>query len=224
MWATEKPPFPPHKLYLPGADASERSCKSSRHCYGINYTHHPSRKVLVRAAAGDAATALSAGSRPEGYNKEAVIREAGMCSRLVNPRKPFPWVRVALLVVLTLLLSGWTTCTAIFSFNSCPSTVPQPVIISLSPDTIPDDTESDPLTVEGSSFVPQSQIMWNGNALRTTFADSRHLQAMITKQTLDSFGGSTGSSVQISVMSPESSLIAGCPNGLSSATLALLIN
>jgi len=147
-----------------------------------------------------------------------------MGSRLVNPIKPFPWVRIAILALLTLLLSGWTTCTAIVSFNTCPGTVPQPVIISLSPDTIPDDTESDPLTVEGSSFVPQSQIMWNGNAVQTTFSDSQHLRTTITRQTLDSFGGSAGSSVQISVISPESTLVVGCPNSLNSATLVLFIN
>jgi hypothetical protein len=147
-----------------------------------------------------------------------------MGSRLVNPCKPFPLVRIALVALLTLLLSGWTTCTAIVSFNTCPSTVPQPVIVFLSPDTIPDDTESDPLSVEGSSFVPQSQIMWNGNALPTTFTDSRHLRTTITRQILDSFGGSTGSGVQISIMSPESTLVVGCPNGLSSTTLVLLIN
>jgi hypothetical protein len=147
-----------------------------------------------------------------------------MCSRLVNPSKPFPWVRIALIVVLTLLLCGWTTCTAIVNFTSCPSTVPQPVIVSLSPDIISHDAESLPLAVDGSSFVPQSQIMWNGNALQTTFTDSRHLQAVITQQTFDSFGGSAGSSVQISVRSQGSTVFVGCPNDLSSATLLLLIN
>jgi len=147
-----------------------------------------------------------------------------MRSCLVNPCKPFPLVRVALVAVLTLLLSGWTTCTAIIGFGSCPNTVPQPIIISLSPDTIPDDAESAPLNVDGSDFVSQSQIMWNGNALQTTFTDSRHLQATITQQTFRSFGGSVGSSVQISVTSQESAVALGCPDGLSSATLVLFIN
>jgi hypothetical protein len=147
-----------------------------------------------------------------------------MCSCLVNPCDPFPVVRIALLAVLTLLLSGWTTCGAIISFGTCPTTVPQPVLISLSPDTMPDDGESIPLDVEGSDFVPQSEIMWNGNALQTRFMDSRHLQATITRQTFASFGGSAGNSVQISVMSQASAVVLGCPAGLSSATLVLLIN
>ena len=145
-------------------------------------------------------------------------------SCLVNPYKVFPWIRITLLIVLTLLLSGWNTCTAIVSFNSCPSTVPQPVIIGLSPDTIPDDGESVPLIVDGSDFVPQSQIMWSGNPLPTTFTDSRHLQTTVTKQIFESFGGSAGGSVQISVTSPETTVVVGCPIGLSSGTLVLFIN
>ena len=147
-----------------------------------------------------------------------------MRSCLVNSCKPFPFVRVALLAVLTLLLSGWTTCTAIVGFGTCPSTVPQPVIISLSPDTVSDEGESVSLGVDGSDFVPQSEIMWNGNALQTRFVDSRHLQATITQQTFASFGGSAGNNVQISVKSQESTVVLGCPDGLISATLVLLIN
>ena len=142
----------------------------------------------------------------------------------VGACRPSPWGRIVSSVVLALLFSGWSNCSAIFNFGSCPSAVPQPVIISVSPDTIPDDGESVPLIVDGSSFVPQSQIMWNGNALPTTFTDSRHIQTTITKQTFDSFGGSAGSSVQIFVRSLEPTVVVGCPNGLSSGTLVLFIN
>jgi hypothetical protein len=133
-------------------------------------------------------------------------------------------LRITLLALLTLLLSGWTTCTAIVGFGSCPTTVPQPVLISLSPDTVSDDGESVPLDVDGSDFVPQSEIMWNGNTLQTRFMDSRHLQATITQQTFASFGGSAGNSVLISVRSQESTVVLGCPDGVNSATLVLLIN
>ena len=147
-----------------------------------------------------------------------------MRSCLVDPCKPFPSVRIAFVAVLTLLLSGWTTCTAIVKFSSCPGTVPLPQITSLSPDTIAGDTESVLLIANGSGFVPQSQIMWNGSALQTTFTDSRHLQATITQQTFDSFGGLAGSSVQISVRSLGSGGVSGCTNGGNSATLDLVIN
>ena len=147
-----------------------------------------------------------------------------MRSCLVHPCKPFPLVRMACIAALTLLLSGWTTCSAIVDFNSCQSSVPQPQITSLSPGAVPGDAASVLLTVNGSDFVPQSQIMWNGNALQTTFTDSRQLQTTITQQTFNSFGGSAGSSVQISVRSLGSVGVLGCRNGGNSATLELVIN
>src|SRR5882762_2070156 len=92
-----------------------------------------------------------------------------MWSCLVYPCKPFPSVRIAFLAILTMLLSGWITCTAIVNFNNCADMVPQPQITSLSPDSIPGDAESVLLIVNGSGFVPQSQIRWNGNPLQTAF-------------------------------------------------------
>src|ERR1700693_154919 len=143
---------------------------------------------------------------------------------LVNPCKRFPLVRFAFIAVLTLLLSGWSTCNAIVNFSSCSGTVPQPLITSLSPDPMPGDTESVLLIVNGSGFVPESQIMWNGGVLQSTFTDSSHLRATITQQIFDSFGGSVGSSVQIAVRSQGSVPVLGCPNGGNSATLVLVIN
>jgi len=144
---------------------------------------------------------------------------------LVNSCKRFPLVRVAFVAVLTLLLSGWSSCNAIVNFSSCLGTVPQPLITSLSPDPIPGNTESVVLIVNGSGFVPQSQILWNGSALQqTTFMDSDHLRATITRQTFDSFGGSVGSSVQIAVRSQGSVPVLGCPSGGSSATLILVVD
>jgi hypothetical protein len=143
---------------------------------------------------------------------------------LINPCKRFPLVRIAFIAVLTLLLSGWSTCNAIVNFSSCLGTVPQPLITSLSPDPMPGNTESVALIVNGSGFVPQSQILWNGSALQTTFMDSDHLRTTITQQTFDSFGGSAGSSVQIAVRSQGSVPVLGCPNGGNSATFVLVIN
>jgi hypothetical protein len=147
-----------------------------------------------------------------------------MRSCLVNRCKRPLLIRVAFITALTLLLSGWTTCNALFVFNSCQGSVPQPQITSLSPDTIPDDGGSVLLVVNGSSFVPQSQIMWNGSALQTTFMNPRHLQTTITQETFDSFGGSAGSNVQISVRSLGSVADLGCPIGGNSTTLVLVIN
>jgi IPT/TIG domain len=146
-----------------------------------------------------------------------------MHSSLVRPRKPSPSICIALIATLSLLLSGWT-CNAFFGFNSCQNEGPQPQIDSLSPSSIPSDVGAVPLTVDGSGFTPQSQIMWNGSALETTFVDSHHLQTTITQQTFDSFGGSAGSSVQISVR-PEASVDnMGCPKSGNSSTLVLGID
>jgi hypothetical protein len=143
-----------------------------------------------------------------------------MSSSLADLCKPFTLIHVALIAALALLLSGWT-CSGLFV--SCQGVGSQPQIAALSPDTIPGDAGSVLLTVDGSGFTPQSQIMWNGNPLQTTFMDSHHLQTAITRETLDSFGGS-GSSVQISVGAQESVDNFGCPIGGNSATLALVIN
>ena len=95
-----------------------------------------------------------------------------MRSSLAQLYKPSPLIRVALIAALSLLLSGWT-CSALFL--SCQG-VGQSQVTSLSPDAIPSNAESVLLTVDGSGFSPHSHIMWNGNALQTTFMDSRHLQ------------------------------------------------
>jgi hypothetical protein len=144
--------------------------------------------------------------------------------RLVHPGKSFPAVRVALIVGLTLLLSGWTTCSVMGLFDSCQGSIPQPQITAIDPGTIPWDMESVLLNVNGSGFVPHSQILWNGNAVPTTFLDSGHLQTAVTKETFESFGGSAGSDVQISVRSEGLAPVVGCPNGGNSATLVLVID
>lgn len=143
-----------------------------------------------------------------------------MCSSHVDPCKPCipsPWIRVALIAVLTILLSSWT-CR--FEFESCEGIPPQAQITSLSPTRVPGDANSVPLTVEGSGFTAQSQILWNGSTLDTTFLDSHHLQATITQETFESFGGSAGNSVQISVTSHRS----GCAISGDSARLELRID
>jgi hypothetical protein len=146
-----------------------------------------------------------------------------MRSCLCNSGKPFRWLRISFIAVLTLALSGWT-CTAIIGFNSCFGLPPAPQITSLSPNAISATANSVLLTVSGSDFVSQSQILWNGSALPTTFFDSQHLQATITQRTFDQFGDTSGSSVLISVNSPVTATVVGCPIGGSSATLVLVIN
>jgi hypothetical protein len=74
-------------------------------------------------------------------------------------------------------------------------------VASLWSDSIPIDTQSVMLTVNGNRFIPQAQITWDGNPLPTTFIDSHHLQTAITQQTFISFEAFVGNSVQIAVSS-----------------------
>ena len=142
---------------------------------------------------------------------------------LIQSCKPVPWLRIAFVATLPLILSAGT-CTAVIGFNSCQGIPPAPQITSLSPNAIAANAQSVLLIVTGNNFASQSQILWNGNALQTTFVDSQHLQVTITQQTFEQFGGSSGSSVLISVNSVVTSPVVGCPIGGSSATLALIIN
>ena len=146
-----------------------------------------------------------------------------MRSCLVRSSKSSPWFRVGLLAVLILTLSGWT-CEGILRFNSCFGVSSTPQITSLSPIAISANTTTVLLIVIGNDFVPQSQILWNGNALATTFLNSQRLQATITQQTFEQFGGSSGTNVLISVNSPTPATVPGCPIAGSSATLVLEID
>src|SRR5262249_1356562 len=124
-------------------------------------------------------------------------REVCMHSSRATRRKRFPWSQIALVASLTLVLSGWT-CGVFFA--SCQAAT-QLQINSISPNAMSSDAESVLLTVEGSGFTAASQIMWNSHALPTTLMDSHHLETTITQQTLSAFGGSVGSTVQISTRS-----------------------
>jgi hypothetical protein len=163
---------------------------------------------------------ISASAALQRYNtRKDRFPEASMPSPLVLP---YPWVRIVFLVVLAVLVSAWGTCNATIDFNSCQGVQPMAQLTSLSPGAIAGNSESVLLTTNGSGFTSQSQILWNGSALPTVFVDSLHLQTTITQQTFASFGGSSGSSVQISVRTVGSAT--ECPPGGNTATLELVIN
>lgn len=143
-----------------------------------------------------------------------------MCSCLITFYKPY---RIGLVLILTSLLSAWT-CRAIFDFDNCTDAVRQPHITSLSPDTIRANAIPVLLIVNGTGFIPRSEILWNGSPLQTTFMNSTQLQTTITQQTFESFGGTSGGSVRISVMSPASSSLVQCANSGVSGFVFLEIN
>ena len=121
-----------------------------------------------------------------------------MRSPLATSRTPRLLIRLTLVATLTLLLSGWT-CSVFF--ESCQGVGSHFQATSLLPKTVSRNTDPILLTVGGDGFDLQSMILWNGNALETTFVDSQHLQAEISQQTFESFGGSPGDDVKISVKS-----------------------
>jgi hypothetical protein len=144
-----------------------------------------------------------------------------MCRAMKVLCKPY---RIALVLALVALSSAWT-CTAIVDFNGCPDEFAQhPQIEALSPNPISADIVSVVLDVEGTGFVSQSEIQWNQNPLPTTFIDSRHLQTKVTQKTFESYGGSAGNNVLITVTSPGTTDVVDCPNGGNSNTVILEVN
>lgn len=134
--------------------------------------------------------------------------------------KPY---RIPLVLALAGLCCAWT-CSAVVNLRPCPDAIPYAEIGELSPNPISADTGPVVLTVEGSGFLPQSEILWNQNPLATTFLDSRHLQTTITQETFKAYGGSAGRDVEITVTSPGSSDLVECTNGGNSSTLFLEID
>jgi hypothetical protein len=118
---------------------------------------------------------------------------------------------LALILALTVLLSGWT-CSVFFSWGSCQKSAVKSDITSISPNAIMRDAGSVLLTLEGSGYTRESQVLWNGNILDTNFVDPQHIQTTITQETFDLFGGSAGDQVLISVRSQGTTASMGCSN------------
>jgi len=152
--------------------------------------------------------------------KMAHGRTAAMRYLVRIARKPH---YILFVLVLVSLCSGWT-CTAVVNLDNCRAATPYPQIGALSPNPISADTVSTVLTVEGSGFVPQSEVLWDKNPMPTAFVDSSHLQTTVTQQTFDSFGGQAGTNVLITVTSPGTTSVVGCSNGGNSSTLLLEID
>jgi hypothetical protein len=142
---------------------------------------------------------------------------------LVYPCKPLLTIRLACLAIVTMVFCGWT-CSGFVGFDSCFDAIPQPEISSLTPDAVWWGSDPVLLTVNGSYFVSQSQVLWNGSPVLTTYLNSHQLQTTITLETFDSLGGSAGSTVSITVRTPQSISTVGCTNGGTSGVIFLVIN
>jgi uncharacterized protein (TIGR03437 family) len=71
------------------------------------------------------------------------------------------------------------------------ATTPPPTISSLSPTSVASGGPALNLTVNGSGFVPGSQVQWNGAAVSTTFVSAAQLTALLPSQPAPATGSIT---------------------------------
>ncbi len=104
----------------------------------------------------------------------------------------------------------------------CGSARPAPLIVFLSPSSIPftDIEKGAELTVNGSQFVSSSVVLINGQPLSTSVNSSRQLQVTLTTGVITGPGA-----VNVSVMTPSGSTSdIGCTSGGKSSVLVLTVN
>jgi 6-phosphogluconolactonase (cycloisomerase 2 family) len=98
----------------------------------------------------------------------------------------------AQVVVVSPAPGGGTSSTLSFNVNS-----PIPALSSLSPPSTPASGPAFTLTVNGSNFVSNSVVRWNGAARTTTFVSGTQLQAAISAADI-----ATAGTAQITVVNP----------------------
>lgn len=87
---------------------------------------------------------------------------------------------------------GGTSSALTFSINN-----PSPTINSLAPNTVNAGSSAFTLTVNGTNFLANSVVRWNGNNRTTTFGSSTQLSASITGADV-----ATGGSANVTVFNP----------------------
>jgi hypothetical protein len=135
-----------------------------------------------------------------------LIKEYPMLSRL--------WLLA--LVPLTLLAGCNNTLNPL-----CGSARPAPLIASLSPSnvTFADVQNGVMLSVNGSQFVPASQIVINGKTLAATATSAQQLQVMLTTSVISGPG-----KVNVKVVTPSGDTSdVGCSSGGTSSVLTLTV-
>lgn len=104
----------------------------------------------------------------------------------------------------------------------CGSARPAPLIASLSPSTVTYAQVQNGvmLSVNGSQFVPASQIVINGKTLAASATSANHLQVMLTTSAISGPG-----KVSVKVVTPSGSTSdVGCSSGGTSSVLTLTVN
>ena len=105
----------------------------------------------------------------------------------------------------------------------CGSARPKPLIASLSPSTVKfSDVQNNGvlLSVNGSQFVPASQIVIGGKTLAASATSDKQLQVMLTPSVISGPG-----KVNVKVVTPSGgSSDVGCSSGGTSTVLTLTVN
>jgi hypothetical protein len=125
--------------------------------------------------------------------------------------------RLLLVAFVSLFLSGCNNTLNPF----CGSARPAPAIGSLSPSsvTFSEVQQGTVLTVNGSEFLPSSEVLINGKALSPSASSGQQLKVMLTTGVISGPG-----SVNVSVRTPSgNSSDLGCTSGGSSSVLVLTV-
>lgn len=126
--------------------------------------------------------------------------------------------RLWLVVLSVLFVAGCNNTLNPF----CGSSRPAPLIGSLSPSTVAfsDVQKGVTLTVNGTHFVPASEIVINGKALGPTAVSSQQLQVLLNTAVIAGTG-----KVDVKVMTPSGNTgDLGCSSGGTSTALVLTVN
>jgi len=104
----------------------------------------------------------------------------------------------------------------------CGSARPAPLVASLSPSTVTfaQVQQGVLLNVNGSQFVPASEIVINGKTLAATATSGKQLQVMLTSSVISAPGKA---SVKVVTPSGNTSDV-GCSSGGTSSVLTLTVN
>lgn len=125
--------------------------------------------------------------------------------------------RLLLVAFVSLFLSGCNNTLNPF----CGSARPAPAIGSLSPSsvTFSEVQQGTVLTVNGSEFLPSSEVLINGKALSPSTSSGQQLKVMLTTGVISGPG-----SVNVSVLTPSgNSSDLGCTSGGKSSVLVLTV-
>jgi hypothetical protein len=104
----------------------------------------------------------------------------------------------------------------------CGSARPAPLVASLSPSTVTfaEVQQGVLLSVNGSQFVPASEIVINGKTLAASATSAQQLQVMLTSSVITGTG-----KVSVKVVTPSGNTSdVGCSSGGTSSVLTLNVN